>query len=57
MTSSDYTLETLEDGLIKVCIEDRCAFVSSMHLAEAKVKQMQSCDRAIKERLWRCDDC
>jgi len=36
------TLETLDDGCVRVCIGNNCGTVSSHHLIEPKINQLRS---------------
>jgi hypothetical protein len=40
-TSVQPTLETLDDGCVKVCIGNHCGTVSSYHLVEPKINQLK----------------
>jgi len=40
-TSVQPTLETLDDGCVRVCIGTNCGTVSSHHLIEPKINQLR----------------
>lgn len=41
-TSVQPTLETLDDGCVRVCLGTNCGVVSSYHLVEPKINQLRN---------------